>query len=79
MKVLSLKLPDALDAKLTATAKRRAASKSAIVRDAIEQMLSNGRRPQSGSALDLARDLAGCVSGPRDLSVNKRHLAGYGS
>lgn len=30
------------------------------------------------SALDLVRDLAGSVKGPRDLSTNRRYLRGYG-
>jgi hypothetical protein len=32
----------------------------------------------AASALSLAKDLAGCVSGPPDLSVNKDYLRGFG-
>jgi hypothetical protein len=30
------------------------------------------------SALDLVRDLVGCVTGPADLSVNKAYLKTFG-
>jgi predicted transcriptional regulator len=76
MKTLSLKVPDALDTRLTAVARRRATSKSAVVRDALERLATGDEAHPS--ALDLARDLAGCVAGPRDLSSNPKHLRGYG-
>ena len=77
MKALSLKLPDALDAKLAAAARRRRTSKSAVVRDALEAFLG-AKGVRSGSALDLVRDLAGCVEGPGDLSYNKAYLRDLG-
>lgn len=77
MKAFSLKLPDALDAKLTAAARRRRTSKSVVVRDALETFLG-GKAARSGSALDLMRDLAGCCEGPGDLSYNKAHLRDFG-
>lgn len=77
MKTVSLKLPEALDAKVTASARRRRTSKSAVIRDALQAFLdADGVR--SGSALDVVRDLAGCVQGPGDLSHNKAHLRTYG-
>ena len=78
MKNLSLKLPDVLDAKLAAAARRRGASKSAVVREALEAYVTRGGKVVPGSALDLARDLAGCLEGPGDLSYNKRHMRGFG-
>jgi len=33
---------------------------------------------RDGSCLDLAKDLAGCVKGPEDLSFNKKRMGGYG-
>ena len=76
MKALSLKLSDALDARLSAAARKRRTSKSALVRDALEAFLGTKVRP--GSALELMRDLAGCAEGPGDLSYNKAHLRDYG-
>lgn len=32
----------------------------------------------AATAFSLAKDLAGCVSGPTDLSVNKNYLRGCG-
>jgi Arc/MetJ-type ribon-helix-helix transcriptional regulator len=78
MKTLSVKLPSSLDARLTALARWTGATKSDLVRKALEDLLSrNGRRP-AVSALDLARDLVGCAPGPRDLSYNPRHMRGFG-
>jgi hypothetical protein len=79
MKTLSLKLPDALAAKLSAAAQKRQASKSVLVREALEAYLSNGDRPQPGSFLDLAGDLIGSLdSGEGDLSYNPKHMEGFG-
>ncbi len=78
MKSLSLKLPDALDAKLAAVARKRRASKSAVVREALEAYIAHGGKVIPGSALDLAKDLAGCLEGSGDLSYNKRYMRGFG-
>jgi predicted DNA-binding protein len=76
-RVLSLKLPSSLDAKLTATAKSRGVSKSSLVRLAIEALLED-ETVASESFAAQAADLAGAVSGPADLSYNKSHLNNYG-
>jgi predicted transcriptional regulator len=78
VKLLSVKLPDALDAKLTAFAQQRGTSKSELVREALEALLTRKRSVRKASALALAKDLAGCVAGPGDLSVNKDYLKDYG-
>ena len=78
MKTLSLKLPQALDAKLAVAARRRGESKSATARQAIEAFIEGGGRSTQASCLDLAGDLAGCVEGPRDLSFSRKHMRGYG-
>jgi hypothetical protein len=78
MKALVIKLPDRLDARLTAVARRHKTAKSVVVREALERALRDRPRPSRGSALDLVRDLVGCVSGPGDLSVNKAHMKAYG-
>lgn len=79
MKTISVTLPNALGAKLTAKAKQRRTTKSAIVRAAIEQYLEHTAEPPCGSVAALAKDLIGCVSGgPPDLSYNKKYLEGFG-
>lgn len=78
MKTLTLKLPEGLDARLAATAAKTGSSKSDVARRAIEAFLEQLGRPQAGSCLDLAKDLAGCLEGPGDLSYNKQRLQGYG-
>lgn len=78
MKTLTLKLDDALVAKVLALAKQRGATQSAVVRDAIRACVEKRRGAPMGSALALAKDLAGCVTGPADLSANKARLRGFG-
>ena len=76
-RTITLKLPDALAARLRAVVQRRSRTQSEIVREALERHL-DGEAPFVGSCLDLARDLAGSLSGPADLSTSRRHLRGYG-
>jgi hypothetical protein len=78
MKTLSVKLPDGLDARLTAVARRRKTTRSSLVRKTLQDVLREVGKPTRGSALDLVRDLVGCVAGPADLSVNKAHLKTFG-
>jgi len=79
VKVLSLKVPEQLDRKLSAMVKRRGMRKSAVVREAIERYVDESREIRKGSFLDLAGDLVGCVKdAPADLSSNPKHLNGYG-
>ncbi len=79
MKVLSFKVPESLDRKLTAVVKRRRIRKSALVREALARYLVDAPEIRSGSLLELAGDLVGCVrDAPSDLSSNPRHLADFG-
>jgi metal-responsive CopG/Arc/MetJ family transcriptional regulator len=78
MRTLSVKLPDALDAKLTAAARRRNTTRSSVVRKALEAALRDDRKPRHDSALDLARTLVGCIEGPSDLSINKAYFKPFG-
>ncbi|MGH8700582.1 MAG: ribbon-helix-helix protein, CopG family [Burkholderiales bacterium] len=79
MKVLSLKVPEQLDRKLSAVVKRRGMRKSVVVREALERYVDESREIRKGSFLDLAGDLVGCVKdAPVDLSSNPKHLVGYG-
>ena len=78
MRTITLKLPDGLAARVSATVRRRGVSTSALVREALEDRLGSEKRDRAGSCLDLAGDLAGVLEGPADLSSNGRHLKGYG-
>ncbi|MFQ5903768.1 MAG: ribbon-helix-helix protein, CopG family [Candidatus Binatia bacterium] len=78
MKTISLKLTESLDKKLAKAAAKRVASKSAVVREALESYIQNEKTPQQGSCLELAQDLIGCVEGPRDLSFHEKHTKGFG-
>jgi len=79
MKVLSVKVPEALDRRITAAVKRRRMQKSAVAREALERYLDETHEVRRGSFLDLAGDLIGCVKdAPADLSTNPKHLDGYG-
>ena len=74
MKLLSLKVPDALNHRLTHASTCRKSIKSEVVREALHGFLAESGGEQAGSALTLAKDLAGCVTGPSDLSVNPTRL-----
>ena len=74
MRTISIKVPEALDRALTELAERRNASRSAILREALESFT----RGRGTSVAAQAGDLAGSLSGPRDLSTSDKHLSGYG-
>lgn len=78
MRTVSLKLPESLDERLTAVAAERSATKSAVVREALQAYLGRGKGGRARSCLALASDLVGSVDGPRDLSFSAKHLKGFG-
>lgn len=82
MKLRSLKLPKALDAKLTDYAAAKGASASSVVREALAEYLASPPdepgQPRPSTIGHLAADLAGSVDGPADLSTNPKHLARFG-
>ena len=78
MKVNTLKLPRHLQGRLEDCAQRSGQTKSAVLRLALTAYL-DGRRGRGGSSFaDGARDLIGCVDGPRDLSTNPSYLDDLG-
>jgi predicted transcriptional regulator len=79
MKILSIKVPEALAAQLDRAASAADRSLSDIVRPAIELYLFRENLPGSESFASKAVDLAGCLEGPEDLSIDPRHLEGYGT
>jgi Arc/MetJ-type ribon-helix-helix transcriptional regulator len=78
MKTISVKLPDDLLAKIQYAAKKRGETRSAFIRESVEEFLSKEEYQSTRSCLDHARDLAGCVKGPPDLSTNPAHMDHYG-
>jgi predicted transcriptional regulator len=71
----SIKLSDALDQRLTELAQRHRTTRSAIVREALEQYEARGASLSFAAA---AADLDGAVKGPKDLATSRRHMLGYG-
>ena len=78
MATVSLKLPDPLAVRLAETARQKSMSKSALIRDALETYLRSDEAVGKDSALSRAADARGMLSGPEDLSVNKKYLRKFG-
>jgi predicted transcriptional regulator len=78
MKTIALKLSDELLAQIQHAAKTRGETKSAIMREVLEDYFSKKEHQDTCSCLDLARDLAGSLQGPSDLATNPAHMDGYG-
>ena len=74
---MSLKLPDEVDARLEARARRAGRTKSALTREALTSFLESDGG-SGASCLDLVRNLVGTATGPGDLASNKRFLRRYG-
>ncbi len=73
MQTVTVKMPRRQVALLKDHARARGCSQGAVIRELVEKHLT----PRRGLSLhDLAQDLCGSVSGPRDLSTRK--LKGYG-
>jgi predicted transcriptional regulator len=74
MRNVSFKLPEQLDETLTKMARARKATRSSVLREAIEALAKGKRR----SVTALADDVVSPLEGPSDLSLNPKHMAGYG-
>ena len=74
MRTVSFKLPVQLDDALSNLARERSASRSALVRQAIEA-LAKGKRRSVTAAVD---EVIEAGAGPSDLSTNPKHMTGYG-
>jgi hypothetical protein len=79
MTTISLKLPEALLARLEQESRSRRTTKSHVVRECLEKGLAGTTARTKASCYDLARDLAGSLKGlPRDLATNPKHMEGFG-
>ena len=76
MTTITCKISEKLNAHLEALARRRRVSKSAILRQALENKLS--ARAAAPSAYDLVKHLCATLRGPKDLSTNPKHMRGFG-
>jgi len=78
MTTLTVKMPEALRARLRDEAGERGVNCSELVRRAVEELLSAGQKPAAGSCLSRAGALAGCLKGTRDMATHPRHMEGFG-
>jgi hypothetical protein len=75
MRAPTIKLPEPLDDKLTAIAKRRHMTRAKALREALDVFDGQTAKPPVAA---LAADLIGSLEGPGDLLSNPKHMAGYG-
>jgi hypothetical protein len=78
MPTITCKVSPDLAARLTAASRARRTTKSVVVREILEAQLSRRAGRQELRAYDLVKHLAGCLSGPRDLSHHRRHMEDFG-
>jgi predicted DNA-binding protein len=80
MRTITIKVPEELARRLEKRAERLGISKSALVRESVQNALQNeDAEAAQASAYDLMKDGCGCVdSGIGDLSTNPKHMEGFG-
>jgi hypothetical protein len=78
MPTVTCKLPHDLNNHLAALARRCHSTKSAVLRQALEQAIKNSKAAARSSAHSLLSHLCGALRGPHDLSTNRKHLKGFG-
>lgn len=79
MTTITCKVSEKLAAELESLSRRERRSKSALLREALEQRVKSKRGARSVSAYDLVKHLAGSLrGGPSDLSTNPEHMKGFG-
>jgi len=80
MTTISLKVPDELVARMDAVARAKRTSRSALLREAMEDKLKLVARKTPPSLFERSADLCGKDhSGLGDLASNPTHLQGFGS
>jgi hypothetical protein len=78
VKTLVVRVDDALDAKLARWAAVRAKTKSALVRETLQNALSTSIEGQGSAYEKMLGGLGVIRSGIRDLASNPKHLKGFG-
>lgn len=76
MKNITLRIPEKMDNYLKKLSRKTSLPRSEIIRQAIDEYVLKDKH-QTGSFLDLAKDIKGSIKAEPDLSVEK-HLKGYG-
>ena len=76
--VVTVKLSTPLYTRVGRIAKKRQAPKSRVIREAIEAGLQECARGEERSFYAVTSTLAGCASGPRDLSSNPKYMKNFG-
>ena len=80
MITISLKVPDELVSRIDAMARAKQTSRSALVREALEDKLKAAARKSPPSLYEQSADLCGMgCSGLGDLASNPKHMDGFGS
>ena len=74
MRTVSFKVPAGLDETLNDLARRRRTTRSALFREALENLTQSERR----SFTQVADELVKPVEGPADLSTNPAYMTGFG-
>ncbi len=79
MTTITCKLPEKLSSQLDSLARAERRSKSALVREALEQRVREKRHRGPVRAYDLVKHLCGSIKGgPSDLATNPKHMKGFG-
>lgn len=79
MTTITCKVSEKLAAELDAVARTERRSKSALLREALEERLKAKRRRAPVTAYDLVKHLCGSLKGgPSDLATNPKHMKGFG-
>lgn len=79
MQVITFKADEELVEKLDSLADEQRATRSELIRQAIEQYVeSEARIAEAPSAYEALKDVIGSVEGPGDLATNPEHMEGYG-
>lgn len=80
MITISLKISDELVSRMDAVARARRTSRSALLREALEECLRAAAKETPPSLYERSADLCGKGrSGLGDLASNPKHLEGFGS
>ncbi len=80
MKTISLKVPDELVARMDAVARAKRTSRSALLREALEEKLKSAARKTPPSLFEQSADLCGQgCSRLGDLAYNPKYFEGFGS
>jgi metal-responsive CopG/Arc/MetJ family transcriptional regulator len=76
---ISVRVPGGIARRLKERSRATGTRESQVVRQALEQYLSQDRMQETAYDLLQRAGLIGCVQdAPRDLSTNKRHFKGFG-